>query len=131
MAEELKACPFCGGAVRFHSDEDCHGCHYIECSGCKAMFDFSPTTDPENQCDSLHELQCGIARTWNTRAKASQGGVAVAAPTPAPTVEPSHSDVSAALDWLDDFVARCNGDDRGSCESVNIVRRALLNGGQV
>jgi hypothetical protein len=79
MAEELKACPFCGGAVRFHSDEDCHGCHYIECSGCKAMFDFSHTTDPENQCDSLHELQCGIAHTWNTRAKLpSKGGEAVA-----------------------------------------------------
>lgn len=79
MAEELKPCPFCGGAVRFHSDEDCHGCHYIECGGCKAMFDFSPTTDPENQCDSLHELQCGIARAWNTRATrpapASAGGV--------------------------------------------------------
>lgn len=75
----LKACPFCGGAVRFHSDEDCHGCHYIECSGCKAMFDFSPTTDPENQCASLHELQCGIAHTWNTRAQlSSQGGEAVA-----------------------------------------------------
>jgi hypothetical protein len=79
MAEELEACPFCGGAVRFHSDEDCHGCHYIECSGCKAMFDFSHTTDPENQCDSLHELQCGIAHTWNTRAKLpSKGGEAVA-----------------------------------------------------
>lgn len=30
-----------------------------------------------------------------------------------------------AIDWLDDFVARCNGDDRGSCESVNVIRRTL------
>lgn len=30
-----------------------------------------------------------------------------------------------AIDWLDDFVARCNGDDRGSSESVNVVRQAL------
>lgn len=33
--------------------------------------------------------------------------------------------VLAALDWVDDFVARCNGDDRGSCESVNTLRQAL------
>lgn len=36
-------------------------------------------------------------------------------------------DVLDALDWVDDFVARCNGDDRGSCESVNILRQALTN----
>ncbi|NCG55161.1 hypothetical protein [Serratia fonticola] len=35
-------------------------------------------------------------------------------------------DVAAALDWIDDFIARCNGDDRGSCNSVNILRRAML-----
>ncbi|OMG87978.1 hypothetical protein [Achromobacter xylosoxidans] len=35
------------------------------------------------------------------------------------------AEVTAALDWLDDFVARCNGDDRGVCESVNLLRRAL------
>ncbi|CAI1068782.1 Uncharacterised protein [Serratia fonticola] len=35
-------------------------------------------------------------------------------------------DVAAALDWIDDFIARCNGDDRGSCNSVNILRRAIL-----
>jgi hypothetical protein len=34
-------------------------------------------------------------------------------------------EITAALDWLDDFVARCNGDDRGVCESVNLLRRAL------
>ena len=30
-----------------------------------------------------------------------------------------------AVNWLDDFVARCNGDDRGACESVNVIRHAL------
>jgi hypothetical protein len=31
-------------------------------------------------------------------------------------------ELADALHWIDDFIARCNGDDRGSCESVNIVR---------
>lgn len=33
--------------------------------------------------------------------------------------------VVEALDWIDDFIARCNGDDRGACEAVNRVRAAL------
>jgi len=37
--------------------------------------------------------------------------------TPAVSGEPE-----AALLWLDDFVARCNGDDRGSCLAVNTLR---------
>ena len=35
------------------------------------------------------------------------------------------SEVMDALNWVDDFIARCNRDDRGSCESVNVLRRAL------
>lgn len=35
------------------------------------------------------------------------------------------AEVMDALNWVDDFIARCNRDDRGSCESVNILRRAL------
>ncbi|HFV9291625.1 TPA: hypothetical protein ACIAIE_001431 [Serratia fonticola] len=35
-------------------------------------------------------------------------------------------DVAAALDWIDDFIARCNGDDRGACNSVNVLRAAML-----
>lgn len=34
-------------------------------------------------------------------------------------------EVMDALNWVDDFIARCNRDDRGSCESVNVLRRAL------
>jgi hypothetical protein len=33
--------------------------------------------------------------------------------------------VRDALDWVDDFIASCNGNDRGACESVNVLRRAL------
>lgn len=45
----------------------------------------------------------------------------------APIVQagPVSTDIAEALDWLDDFVARCNGDDRGSCEAVNKLRAAL------
>lgn len=31
----------------------------------------------------------------------------------------------AALDRLDDFIARVNGDDRGSCGDINTIRAAL------
>lgn len=30
-----------------------------------------------------------------------------------------------ALDQIDDFIARCNGDDRGACEPVNVLRAYL------
>lgn len=46
----------------------------------------------------------------------------------APSKPQSRSDALEAIDFIDDFIARCNGDDRGSCESVNIIRRALLGG---
>ncbi|MFV8867551.1 hypothetical protein [Serratia fonticola] len=36
-------------------------------------------------------------------------------------------DVATALEWIDDFIARCNGDDRGACNSVNVLRVAILN----
>lgn len=41
-------------------------------------------------------------------------------PAPLPS-----ADVHAALDAVDDFIARCNADDRGACESVNVLRAAL------
>ena len=43
----------------------------------------------------------------------------------APAAPAADAGLVEALDWLDDFVARCNGDDRGSCDSVNIIRAAL------
>jgi len=45
-------------------------------------------------------------------------------PNPA-APRPEQSQAMQALDWLDDFVARCNGDDRGSCQSVNLLRAAF------
>lgn len=33
--------------------------------------------------------------------------------------------VADAINWIDDFIARCNGDDRGACSAVNVVRAAL------
>jgi hypothetical protein len=38
---------------------------------------------------------------------------------------PKHGGVQQALDHIDDFIARCNGDDRGSSGSVNVLREAL------
>ena len=43
----------------------------------------------------------------------------------APAAPAADAGLVEAIDWLDDFVARCNGDDRGSCDSVNVIRAAL------
>lgn len=66
---ELLPCPFCGGSVSFHQDdEECRdGCHYIECKTC-GMFDLSTTADPNNQIESLSDLRDRIAPLWNRRA---------------------------------------------------------------
>lgn len=66
---ELLPCPFCGGSVSFHQDdEECReGCHYIECKTC-GMFDLSATADPNNQIESLSDLRDRIAPLWNRRA---------------------------------------------------------------
>lgn len=69
MTDSLKPCPFCGGNVRFHADENCDGCHYIECQGCSAFFDFSITADPMNSSDTIEELRTKIAPKWNSRAE--------------------------------------------------------------
>lgn len=47
-------------------------------------------------------------------------------PAPAEAAQPADvARLLEALDWIDDFIARCNGDDRGACEAVNRVRAAL------
>lgn len=70
---ELLPCPlqFCGGPVQFHKDDDCAGCHLIECQSCKTLFDLATKADPYNQSDSLEELQGGIAYLWNLRAQSA------------------------------------------------------------
>ncbi|WP_315125201.1 hypothetical protein [Comamonas antarctica] len=45
--------------------------------------------------------------------------------SPAQQDAPAAAEVLDALNYVDDFIARCNGDDRGSCESGNVLRRAL------
>lgn len=55
--------------------------------------------------------------------------VRAALTTAARATEPAggvtYTEVDEALLSVDDFIARCNGDDRGSCEAVNILRRAI------
>ena len=71
MNNELLPCPFCGGEVGFHKDEDCNGCHYIWCHSCDGMFDLSTKADPENDTETLDELNERIAPIWNNRAQQS------------------------------------------------------------
>ena len=68
-SEELKPCPFCGGDVSFHKDEECPGCHLIQCGQCRAFFDFATGADPGNDCASVDALRAAIAPMWNARAE--------------------------------------------------------------
>ena len=68
-SEELKPCPFCGGDVSFHKDEECDGCHFIQCGQCRAFFDFATGADPGNDCASVDALRAAIVPIWNTRAE--------------------------------------------------------------
>ena len=68
-SEELKPCPFCGGDVSFHKDEECPGCHLIQCGQCRAFFDFATGADPGNDCASVDALRAAIAPMWNRRAQ--------------------------------------------------------------
>ena len=71
-SEELKACPFCGGEVSFHNDEECPGCHLIQCGQCRAYFDFATGADPGNDCASVDALRAAISPMWNARANPAQ-----------------------------------------------------------
>ena len=66
---ELLSCPFCGGDVSFHKDEECDGCHFIQCGQCRAFFDFATGADPGNDCESVDGLRASIAPMWNRRAE--------------------------------------------------------------
>lgn len=66
---ELLSCPFCGGDVSFHKDEECPGCHLIQCGQCRAFFDFATGADPGNDCASVDALRAAIAPMWNARAQ--------------------------------------------------------------
>ena len=77
MIIELKPCPFCGGDVSFHKDEECPGCHLIQCGQCRAFFDFATGADPGNDCASVDALRAAIVPMWNARAQPNQQGEAV------------------------------------------------------
>ncbi len=73
-SEKLKPCPFCGGDASFHKDEECPGCHLIQCGQCRAFFDFATGADPGNDCASVDALRAAIAPMWNTRALLASTG---------------------------------------------------------
>ena len=85
-SEELKPCPFCGGDVSFHKDEECPGCHLIQCGQCRAFFDFATGADPGNDCASVNALRAAIAPMWNRRVLSEQQAATVA-------IEPKPLDV--------------------------------------
>lgn len=65
-SKDLLPCPFCGSAVAFCSDKH-HTCHYIICSGCKVSVDLGHVADPDNECETLTQLQGRVAERWNVR----------------------------------------------------------------
>ncbi|WP_052081025.1 hypothetical protein [Pseudomonas sp. ML96] len=78
-------------------------------------------------CCGPEEGFCSCAHTTSFPAECFRKTVALVAElsqTSPPQSAPAGA-VHDALEWLDDFVARCNGDDRGACSSVNILRDAL------
>lgn len=112
MSITILPCPHCGQqpidrAIEPHTHAlqigdwkmpDHEGSHVIECECGAGMID---------------ETRAAVAARWNKR-------FGQAFPTPADVAR-----LVEALDWIDDFIARCNGDDRGACEAVNRVRAAL------
>ena len=71
----LKPCPFCGGDVSFHKDEECPGCHLIQCGQCRAYFDFATGADPGNECETVDALRDAIVPMWNARGQLASTGV--------------------------------------------------------
>ncbi len=52
----------------------------------------------------------------------SDCGCVTGYPIGSPVERDEQAAIQEALLWLDDFVARCNGDDRGSCSAVETLR---------
>ncbi|WP_313369193.1 hypothetical protein [Achromobacter animicus] len=82
----------------------------------RAAFEFWMTTQGLGvQRDGDSYLFTYAQRAWATwQARAALASAPVAS-----------AEVMDALDWVDDFIARGNRDGRGSCDSVNVLRRAL------
>ncbi|OAS07627.1 hypothetical protein AYO08_09800 [Pseudomonas putida] len=78
-------------------------------------------------CDACSEtlaiLSADQVAAWLTEQGLKQSAQHVDGEVPPSAA--SASEVEESLLWLDDFVARCNGDDRGSCAAVETLRSAL------
>lgn len=69
-SDQLLPCPFCGGSAMFCTHEESDGggsCHLIVCRGCDVSVDFGTSADPNNNCETLEELQQACADNWNVR----------------------------------------------------------------
>lgn len=80
--------------------------------------------DAMNECDALrtavrHESDCVEAA--KTKLKALRAKTVLCVPDA----------VMAALDNLDDYIARIEGNDRGACDHINLLRRYLLDATEV
>lgn len=80
--------------------------------------------DAMNECDALrtavrHESDCVEAA--KTKLKALRAKTVLCVPDA----------VMAALDNLDDYIARIEGNDRGACDHVNLLRQYLLDATEV
>ena len=80
--------------------------------------------DAMNECDALrtavrHESDCVEAA--KTEIKALRAKTVLRVPDA----------VMAALDNLDDYIARIEGNDRGACDRINLLRRYLLDATEV
>lgn len=49
----------------------------------------------------------------------------------AKTMLPELDEVTVVLDRLDDYIARIEGNDRGACHPINLIRRYLLDAAEV
>ena len=79
-----------------------------------------PATPDDSPYPATISGGCLLAQAWADGYNVRNAVTAA----PAPAVP---ENVAAALDWIDDFISRCNGDDRGACNSVNVLRAAMLN----
>ncbi|PWU30125.1 hypothetical protein DK254_08360 [Pseudomonas sp. RW407] len=93
--------------------------------------------------EAWHRMQWPGGEPLKGRWMAWQARAALAQPSPVPELGcercggdcsganppvigcPNQDEIQQALDEIDDFIARCNGDDRGSCGAVNLLRHAL------